>query len=527
MTVSPRATVIVVLMSLTAAAACSDTTQPTAPTAAATAPTTTSVPRVAAAISTLLPLHVGPQTDPSLPAPIMDSHGREVLLRGVNLNSLGDYYQANTAFDPVAPVTDADWDEMAAHGISVVRLLMSWSALEPTRGNFDDAYLDRIRGAVAAAGSRGIYVVLDMHQDAYGKFIATPTGTACTPGTEAAIGWDGAPQWATLTGGADTCRSPGVRESAPAVAAAFGALYENHEGIRDELAATWQHVATAFASDPTVAGYDLLNEPSSNAVVDDLTGRYTQLVASLLSAVRTGERAGGGFTHLAVVEPIVGFPLPNTMPTMPTGEAESLVFAPHNYAEAIGPTIITIEQTYDIDAQKAADLGAALWIGEYGWWDTEPPTVAKLARYAAAEDAHLAAGAWWQWRQACGDPHSVAQPGATPGDQTHLHRSICPANTDGGPTPEFFALVGRPYPRATPGRLTALSAGPAMRSLQLSGIAPATPDVDAPLVVWFPGDAEHPPTVQSVGLVDVVTERSPGGWYITARATGDFTLSAS
>ena len=514
-------------MLLVAGVACSSDTDPTSTGDAATSSTTTATATdVARAIRTLSPLHVGAQFDPSQPAPIVDGAGRQILLRGANLNSLGDYHQANPDLPPVAPVTDADWDEMAARGISVVRLLMSWSKLEPTRGSFDDAYVEQLRGAVTEAGARGIYVVLDMHQDAYGKYIATPVGTACSGGTEAAIGWDGAPQWATLTGGADTCRSPGVRESAPAVAAAFGALYENRDGIRDELAAAWEHVATAFAKDPTVAGYDLLNEPTSNAVVDDLPGRYTELVASTLAAIRSGERAAGGFSHLAIVEPVVGFPLPDTMPTMPGGETSSLVFAPHNYAEAIGPTIITIEQTYDIDARKAAELGTALWIGEYGWWDTEPATVTKLARYAAAEDSHLGAGAWWQWRQACGDPHSVGRPGATPGDQTQLHRSICPADTDGGATPEFFALVSRPYPRATPGHLTSLSTGAGYQQLELTGTAPATTEPDAPLVVWFPGDGDAPPTVQSTGLRDVQTERSPGGWYITAQVVGSFTLSA-
>ncbi|MCL4697228.1 MAG: hypothetical protein KJ023_09295, partial [Burkholderiaceae bacterium] len=35
---------------------------------------------------------------------------------------------------PTHPPTDADWDGMAANGFNVVRLIVSWSALEPERG---------------------------------------------------------------------------------------------------------------------------------------------------------------------------------------------------------------------------------------------------------------------------------------------------------------------------------------------------------------------------------------------------------
>ena len=89
---------------------------------------------------------------------------------------------------------------MRTLGFDVVRLLVHWSALEPRRGTFDTAYLDRIRQAVGWAREHGIYVVLDMHQDAWGKYIASPPGETCAPGFTHQQGWDGAPRWATLTG---------------------------------------------------------------------------------------------------------------------------------------------------------------------------------------------------------------------------------------------------------------------------------------------------------------------------------------
>ena len=104
---------------------------------------------------------------------IADAGGRQVLLRGVNVNQLGDYYRANPALDPVVPLRQADFAQIAAVGFNTVRLIVHWSALEPARGAFDRTYVARIREAVAWARAQRLYVVLDMHQDAWGKSVAT------------------------------------------------------------------------------------------------------------------------------------------------------------------------------------------------------------------------------------------------------------------------------------------------------------------------------------------------------------------
>ncbi|MCU1448711.1 MAG: Endoglycosylceramidase, partial [Acidimicrobiales bacterium] len=221
----------------------------------------------------LLPLHVvrGQQ------ARIADADGRHVLLRGVNTNQLGDYYQANLNLAPTVPLTEDDFAQMEALGFDAVRLIVHWSLLEPRRGFIDTDYLDRVHQAVDWAATHGIYVILDMHQDAWGKYIATPPGTLCPPGLQPAIGWDGAPQWATITDGMTTCREQ-LRELSPAVGQAFANLWIDRDGIQTELVKTWAALAKEFAADPAVAGYDLLNEPHPGYTpgVTDLTflGRY-------------------------------------------------------------------------------------------------------------------------------------------------------------------------------------------------------------------------------------------------------------
>ena len=40
-----------------------------------------------------------------------------------------------------------------------------WPGVEPTQGAFDDAYIKKLKSIVNAAAKRGIYTLLDMHQD--------------------------------------------------------------------------------------------------------------------------------------------------------------------------------------------------------------------------------------------------------------------------------------------------------------------------------------------------------------------------
>ena len=104
---------------------------------------------------------------------IVDTSNNEVLLRGVNITSLGEYWQGNPDFPPTLPTTEEDLQEMASRGISVIRLIVHWSRIEPLRGQIDQSYLDEIDAMVQLAAQYGIYTVIDMHQDAYSAFIYT------------------------------------------------------------------------------------------------------------------------------------------------------------------------------------------------------------------------------------------------------------------------------------------------------------------------------------------------------------------
>ena len=462
---------------------------------------------------------------------IEDVNGRQVLLRGVNVNQLNDYAPATPGRETVRPLTDADFAGMAALGFDVVRLNINWSLLEPQRGSWDRAYLKRIQDAVAMAAAHGMYTDLDMHQDAWSRYVAAPAGTVCPGGTDPLLGYDGAPQWATLTDGASRCQFTG-RDIAPAVARAFTNFYHDTDGIQGQLVSTWALLARTFAGNPAVAGYGLLNEPGFGedppATSSVLLGAYYHRA---VAAIRTAEgTADGGFPHLVYIEPSVlwsglGF---DAAPPQGFSDDPYLVFAPHLYNESItmdrgtGITLVSLQRGFTLAQQQADAYGMPLWIGEWGWFGTSSVDDARVSDFADAENAQLLGGAFWVWKQACGDPQSdpaaatagnLAEVDCTTGHDLPLHAT-------------FAAVLSRPYPRSAPGQLTRLAVDTGGR-LTLTGTAPkAAPAAGAActLDVWFPGTAR--PVVGGNGVSGLDLSKVNGGWRITGCAGGSYRLTA-
>ena len=467
-------------------------------------------------------------------AAIVDDAGRQVLLRGINVNQLGDYY----AFDPARPTTiplsERDFADIAALGFNVVRLVLSWSALEPEPGRISAPYLARIREAVGWAKAHGLYVVLDMHQDSWGKFIATPAGEACPPGLGPAVGWDGAPQWATITDGLTTCRAADTRELSPAVAQAFQNFYVDRDGIQSHLVAVWERLAREFGGERAIAGYDLLNEPHPGFLVGpNQAAALGEYYERAITAIRAGERAApGGYPHIAFFEPSVVWSGFGTDSLPPPGFTDDphIAFAPHLYAESItvdqkaGVSTVSIEQGFAAAQQAAALYEAPLWNGEWAWFGPPERDTPKVERFIAQEDAARIGGAWWVWKQACGDPHVAGAPTFS----GSLNPVSCPGDRPLGRAEAYARLISRAYPRDAPGRLDTLSADPATGGFRLTG-RDAEPGGSCRLEVWVPERPGHgEPQLTGTGITAPAVRRVAGGWIASAcAAAGPYELRAA
>jgi endoglycosylceramidase len=402
-------------------------------------------------------------------AAIRNEDGAQVLLRGINVNGLAEYYQPNAAYPAVLPQDRGDFKRIAGLGFNSVRLLVSWSRLQPTRGSYDTAYVAKVKQAVRWAADHGMYSIIDMHQDAWGLAVDTPIGTTCPDGTHPNNGWDGAPAWATITDGASTC-TPLEREVAPAVRNAWQHFYDDTSGIQTQLVQTWGRLAKDFARNSNVAGFDLLNEPGFGDSLMDTAG-LSRFYDRAIKAIRQGERKGRGFSHIVFWEPSVMWSANGTWVTPEPGfsKDENLVFAPHIYSESLNGS--SISEGFANAAEVAAEHGHPVWSGEWGFFPSDPDEAAtEVEDYAEAEDAAAYGGAWWVWEQACGNPHMIGAPGGQPNPISQsLVRFSCPGDTSLGIPSTFGDVLSRTVPRAVPGRITKLTSNGRTGRFELRG----------------------------------------------------------
>ncbi len=203
----------------------------------------------------------------------VDPEGRQVLLRGVNV------VDKSAKWTQWPWLSRDDFGLISDWGLNCIRLGFVWAGIEPEPGRYDEDYIAEIDNRIGWARDHGLYVYLDMHQDLWGMAYS-----------------DGAPAWATLTDGkphdsSGTVWSDAYLKSA-AVQTAFDNFWANKPGpdgvgIQERYALAWKHLAERYADEPTVIGYDLMNEPFIGS--DMLLGQMA-MVTKLAECLR--ERDG-------------------------------------------------------------------------------------------------------------------------------------------------------------------------------------------------------------------------------------------
>ena len=203
----------------------------------------------------------------ALPTPLVangrwmtDQQGRVIIFRGVNLvNKNSPYTYLNSG------ITVEDARIIRSAGMNVVRLGIIWDAIEPTPGQYNDAYLKDISSTITMLKSYGINTLLDMHQDQY--------SSSCNG--------VGAPDWATIINfvkfpkGCNPNKLPFPKGELtdPSVSDAWDGFWQNKSsastglvGLQDRYAATWAYVAKSIGNTPGIVGYEIMNEPYPGTV---------------------------------------------------------------------------------------------------------------------------------------------------------------------------------------------------------------------------------------------------------------------
>ncbi len=125
----------------------------------------------------------------------LDEKGRELLLRGVNVSGICKYPSSeNGSFvNRPFPLEEAKehLDRIKDLGMNHIRFLTTWEAIEGKGPKvYDEEYITYVVDFCRLAAERGIYVVIDMHQDLFSRHLFG----------------SGAPRWALEAAGLDLKR---------------------------------------------------------------------------------------------------------------------------------------------------------------------------------------------------------------------------------------------------------------------------------------------------------------------------------
>jgi len=214
---------------------------------------------------------------------MVDVHGNTRIFHGVNaVQKLPPFLPTSGSFDVIHSLADSDLTSLTGWGFNVVRLGVLWSAVTPTAdidgvGVVNVTYLAEVKSLIAKLEARGIYTIVDAHQDnlnpqtcgegmpnwVFDYALSEVGFNRSDPRTafpkplpyDIPLGADGLPD-------RDRCEAYqfSTEGGAYEVIAAWTALYTKPE-IYGAFASFWGTVAEALTGIPGVLGYELLNEP--------------------------------------------------------------------------------------------------------------------------------------------------------------------------------------------------------------------------------------------------------------------------
>ena len=260
---------------------------------------------------------------------IVNPIGRVVLLRGTN------YPGYDHAPTPDAH-SESAYELFARAGFNVVRLPISWSNLERYPGMFSESFLEQyVDRDVRWAKKYGLYIVLDMHQSNWG----------------ARFGGSGIPDWGVN-------QYPSTEEGMRRAVSDFW----NQIELQDHLVNVWRNVARRYANETTIAGYDILNEPSVYTSIDpDLNASHVNdFYVRVIRSIRTVD-----LNHIIFLEPSNMYPLDFPL-------KENIVWSPHFYTLSFAAVydqsgVGLLEADISAKYRKfVIEMGSPMWIGEFG-----------------------------------------------------------------------------------------------------------------------------------------------------------------
>ncbi len=230
--------------------------------------------------------------------------------------------------------TEADFDNCAAMGMNCIRLPFWWKNLRNDDGSLDFTRMDWF---VQEAGERGMYVIIDFHG---------------APGSQ---------------NGSDHSGVDGGDDKLGASQFFFGSNAYNNQQIYYDM---WYKIAQHYAGNPTVAAYDLLNEPyctyryNSGYSDDYLRTMLWDIYNNAYNVIRSADP-----DHVIIMEATWD---PVDLPNPSQYGWSNIMYEYHNYLyddydNANGQQIANMKKK--VDAIAAANYNVPSYMGEFCYFN--------------------------------------------------------------------------------------------------------------------------------------------------------------
>lgn len=233
--------------------------------------------------------------------------------------------------------TETDFDNLKELGMNCIRLPMWYRNLVDENGAFYENAFARLDWFVEQAGQRGMYVILDMHG---------------APGSQS---------------GKDTTGVDGESHQEETTYFFFG---EDAAAYQQQYLDIWTEIATHFAGNPIVAGYDLLNEPfceyryTTTRSEKELHNLLWDVYDRAYQAIRAVDA-----DHMVIFEAVWD---PSDLPDPVSMGWENIMYEYHNYNysdyDNLNGTQIT-SMKKKLRLIQAANYNVPSYMGEFCYFD--------------------------------------------------------------------------------------------------------------------------------------------------------------